>query len=128
MLSKKGTVFPKKGTLVPEASGSRKRSVSYAAMVSSALRKDLGKTHRAAKTVMQWTGVSERTVKHWFAGTRGPSGEHLMTLIRHSDSVLTGFLLMAGREHRVSRDKLIEVRGKLNEVIRSFEELTSMDG
>ena len=113
---------------MPHVSGSRTRGVTYATMVSAALRKDLGKTHRAAKTVMHWTGASERTVKHWFAGTRGPSGEHLMTLVRHSDPVLVAFLLMAGREHRVSRDKLIEVRGKLNEVIRSFEELTSMEG
>jgi hypothetical protein len=76
MASKKGTVFPKKGTFVPQASGSRKRGISYAAMVSAALRNDLGKTHRAAKTVMHWTGVSERTVKHWFAGTGAERASH----------------------------------------------------
>jgi hypothetical protein len=54
-------------------------------MVSAALRVDLGKTRNAAKIVMRWTGASESTVKNWFAGTKGPSGEHLVTLVRHSD-------------------------------------------
>jgi len=64
----------------------------YAAVISAALRKELGNTHCAAKTVMQWTGASERTVKYWFAGTKGPSGEHLVMLAHHSDTVLTEFL------------------------------------
>ena len=30
----------------------------------------------------------ERTAKNWFAGTRGPTSEHLVSLVRHSDAVL----------------------------------------
>jgi hypothetical protein len=46
---------------------------------------------------MRWTGASERTVKYWFAGERGPSGDHLIALARHSDAVLYVVLALAGR-------------------------------
>ena len=49
------------------------------------------------KMAMRWTGASERTVKYWFAGERGPSGDHLIALVRHSDAVLYVVLALAGR-------------------------------
>ena len=36
-------------------------------------------------------------MKHWFAGERGPSGDHLVSLARHSDAVLIALLALAGR-------------------------------
>ena len=123
MLSKKGTSFPKKGTSFPNRSGDGKEGVSYPSMVSAALRKDLGQTHRAAKTVMRWTGASERTVKNWFAGIKGPTGEHLITLVRHSDSVLTGLLQASGRERTISEQKLIELRRKVRDVTSLLEDV-----
>jgi hypothetical protein len=45
-------------------------------------------------------------VKYWFAGERGPSGEHLVSLARHSDAVLIALLALSDRlilddaEHR----------------------------
>ncbi len=56
----KGKVLPNKGKVFP--------AKEYAAAIASALRRDLGDTHRAVKTVARWTGASERTVKNWFAG------------------------------------------------------------
>lgn len=53
--------------------------------------------HRAIKTAMRWTGASERTVKYWFAGERGPSGEHLILLTRHSDAIVLVLLALAER-------------------------------
>ncbi|MCB0083442.1 MAG: hypothetical protein KDE47_21015, partial [Caldilineaceae bacterium] len=44
------------------------------------------------------TGANEKTVKNWFSGRYGPSGEHLVALARHSNEVLCTFLLMAGRD------------------------------
>ena len=49
------------------------------------------------KMAMRWTGASERTVKYWLAGERGPSGDHLIALARHSDAVLFVLLALAGR-------------------------------
>ena len=53
---------------------------------------------RIATRANGWTGANEKTVKNWFAGRYGPSGEHLAVLVRHSDEVLNAFLVMAGRD------------------------------
>ncbi|ARC89448.1 hypothetical protein [Rhodovulum sp. MB263] len=70
---------------------------NYRAAMAMALQAELGSTHRAIKSAMRWTGASERTVKYWFAGERGPSGEHLVSLARHSDAVLTALLALSDR-------------------------------
>jgi hypothetical protein len=62
-----------------------------------ALHEELDDIHRAIKTAMRWTGASERTVKYWFSGERGPSSDHLIALARHSDAVLYVVLALAGR-------------------------------
>ena len=93
MRIKMGTVVPKKGTIVhlePEVA-------DYRTAIAAALRDELGLTHRAVKTAMRWTGASERTVKYWIAGERGPSGKHLIALARHSDIVFHMVLLLADR-------------------------------
>ena len=87
-----------------------------AAAISAALRKELGNTHCAAKTVMQWTDASERTVKYWLAGTKGPSGEHLVMLVHRSDTVLTAFLALAGRPSLLGDGALSEARAKVAEL------------
>lgn len=93
MRVKMGTVVPKMGTVlhldgVPG---------DYCAAIALALHAELGSTHRAIKTAMRWTGASERTVKYWFAGERGPSGEHLILLARHSDAIVLVLLALAER-------------------------------
>jgi hypothetical protein len=127
MSTKKGTVLPKTGTVLPSGYNSKREVVDYAGMVSAALRTDLGRTHGAAKTVMQWTGASERTVKNWFAGAKGPSGEHLVTLIRHSDPLLDGLLRLSGRDQRPVDRKLIEARAKLRELLELINQLADSD-
>ncbi|HRO12141.1 XRE family transcriptional regulator [Amaricoccus sp.] len=93
MRIKMGTVVPKKGTIVHLGTD----AIDYRGASALALRLELGSTHRATKTVMRWIGASERTVKYWFAGERGPSGEHLILLARHSDMVFHMVLLQTGR-------------------------------
>jgi hypothetical protein len=83
----------------------------------------LGDSHRAVKTVMQWTGASERTIKNWFAGTRGPSGEHLVLLLRQSDMVLQIFLSLAGRDHTVAAIKLAAARDELIKLLERIHGL-----
>ena len=93
MGAKMGTVVPKKGTTVHlEADQAR-----YRKAIAAALRAELGQTHQAVKTAMRWTGASERTVKYWLSGERGPSGDHLIVLAQHSDTVLLTLLAMAER-------------------------------
>ena len=90
-------------------------------MVSAALRKEFGHARSATKTVMHWTGASERTVKNWFAGTEAPTSEHLIGLVCHSDSVLAGFLQICGRAPSISLDRLDKVRSVLLEAVRFLE-------
>jgi len=97
MSAKAGTVVPKAGTFVHQPLEKPLAHAMYAAAMSAALRRGLGNTQHATKTVMRWTGASERAVKHWFAGTRGPSGEYLAMLAHHCDAVLQEFLSLAGR-------------------------------
>ncbi|WP_227751803.1 XRE family transcriptional regulator [Tabrizicola oligotrophica] len=93
MRIKMGTVVPKMGTTVHLAADQAR----YRRAIADALRHELGPTHQAIKTAMRWTGASERTAKYWLSGERGPSGEHLILLARHSDAVLIAILTMAGR-------------------------------
>lgn len=108
MFTKMGNKFPNSGQL-------------YAAALSDALNRELGQSHRAIKTLRQWTDADERTVKHWLAGTHGPSGAHLITLVQHSDTVLETILNLAQRRSTralmalpVLRDRLIETLALLD--------------
>jgi len=112
MLPKKGIVFP-----------NGENHGSYVAAIAYALRNQLGTTHQAIKIVMGWTGAGERTVKNWFAGISGPSGQHLVDLIRHSDDALTVLLILAGRQHTVAAQKLVDVRNKLAETVEQIDTL-----
>ena len=70
-------MFPKTGNkLHPRRLDSR----TYARAIADALRTELGQSHRATKTLMKWTGASERTVKNWLSGAYGPSGDNLVQL------------------------------------------------
>ena len=106
---KKGKILPKKGNFFPKG--------SYAVEISLALRQSLGNTHRAVKTLMRWTGASERTVKNWLSGSSGPSGEHLIALMHHSDEVLEAVLRLAGREQVLLAVKVFDARDKLIEAL-----------
>lgn len=95
--------FPKKGKFFPPGSrdageGSADGDGNFAAEIAAALHRSLGSTRSGVKTAAVWTGANEKTVKNWFSGRYGPSGEHLVALARHSDEVLAAFLIMAGRD------------------------------
>lgn len=98
MRIKMGTVVPKMGTTVHRKAD----RTLYRTAIAEALFAELGPTHRAIKSAMRWTGASERTVKYWLSGERGPSGEHLILLAQHSDAVLLSILTMTDRlsDHR----------------------------
>ena len=70
---------------------------------------------------MRWTGAGERTVKNWLAGISGPSGQHLVDLIRNSDDVLAVLLILAGRRQVMATQRLVDVRNKLAETIQQVD-------
>ncbi len=107
-----GIVFPNGENLGP-----------YPAAIAYALRNQLGTTHQAIKIVMGWTGAGERTVKNWLAGVSGPSGQHLVDLLRHSDDVLEVLLILAGRQQIAAAQKLVDLRNKLAETVEQVDKL-----
>lgn len=79
------------------------------------------------KTVAAWTGANEKTVKNWFSGTYGPSGAHLIALVRNSDEVLGTFLAMAGREDLMVAIKLVAAEDAIAELLMAVRELNRHD-
>jgi hypothetical protein len=60
----------------------------------------------------------------WCGGAdSGPSGQHLVDLIRHSDDVLKVLLISAGRQQILAAQKLVDVRNKLAETVGQIDEL-----
>jgi hypothetical protein len=89
----------------------------FRGLISVALRNELGNSRQATKTVMRWTGASERAVKNWLAASHGPSGEHLVHLAKHSDEVFELFLLMAERKPILTTTSLLQLRSHLVQTI-----------
>jgi hypothetical protein len=116
MLPKKGIVFPKAADLGP-----------YSRAIAYALKCELGSTHQATKIVMGWTGAGERTVKNWLAGVSGPSGDHLVKLIRHSEYVLHVLLVLGGRQRVAAAERLTGLRDKLAETLHQIDALITED-
>jgi hypothetical protein len=114
-------MLPKKGKKLHRV------TTEFGRTVAVALKSELGTTHQAVKTVMRWTGASERTVKHWFAGTHGPSGQHLVALACHSDAVLTRFLEAAGRHSSLVGIRLVGLRVKAVELIEMIDAFGAFD-
>ena len=112
-------MFPEKGNTLHFAGAQS----ALARKLAEALHFELGPTHQAAKTVMRWTGASDRTAKHWLAATHVPSGAHLVSLARHSDQVLRVFLVEAARREILETFELGAVRAKLQEAIRLLDSL-----
>jgi hypothetical protein len=93
----------------------------FSGLIATALRNDLGSTHQAIKTIMRWTGASERTAKNWLMGVNGPSGEHLVRLARHSDEVFGLFLIMTERKPVITTVSLLRLRDHLVQTIERID-------
>ena len=117
MFPKKGKVFPKTGKVLPDAGAGADHPVIYATTIAKALRAEFGGAPNATKTVMRWTGASERTVKNWFAGSNGPVGGHLLDLMRHSDQVFDALVDVAGRKKVVTTAKLAAISDALTNAL-----------
>ena len=116
-------MLPKKGKEFPKRDGKGSTAPDYGPAIATALRAELGDTHQAIKTVMGWTGACERTAKNWLAGTCGPAGEHLILLLRHSDTVLDAVLGLSKRQASSRALDLFEARVILREILQRFDDL-----
>jgi hypothetical protein len=114
-------MFRKKGKNFPNAAVADE--IAYATTIAGALRTELGRSHRATKTLMRWTGASDRTAKNWLSGSYGPSGPHLIRLTRESDTVLATVLGLAGRNRHLIGAELIQIRTALSAAMQLVDTL-----
>ncbi|WP_234450871.1 MULTISPECIES: hypothetical protein [unclassified Paracoccus (in: a-proteobacteria)] len=67
-------------------------------------------------------------MKNWFAGRYGPSGDHLVSLARHSDEVLGTFLALAGRQDLMAAMKLAAAEHAVEELLMAVRKLRADGG
>lgn len=125
--------FPKKGKFFPKANGyagnhRQPPASGFTDEIAAALRKSLGDSRAGAKVVASWTGANEKTVKNWFSGRYGPSGEHLVSLAQHSDEVLETFLSLAGRQDLMVALKLAAAEHVIEELLMAVRKLRADGG
>jgi hypothetical protein len=87
--------------------------LSFAKLVSTALRTSLRGQSASIKTVARWTGANERTVKNWFSGERAPCGDHFLQLAAKSPAVLAAFLAAIHRNDCLVMVDIEEARSKV---------------
>ena len=115
MSPKKGNSFPIGRDMLTD--------VEFAQVIASALKVEFGSTRHGAKTIMKWTGVSQRTAKNWLSGINAPSGVHLVLLARESNAVLKALMLMAERPEMSLGASLLSLRRLLAETLAALDEM-----
>ena len=117
----KGNGLPKMGKGLPMEAKQRRTRNGFAASIANSLKEELRGSRHAIKTVMRWTGASERTVKGWLAGASEPNGKHLISLVRSSDQVFKCVLDLTGRKALFASQELVALQKQLQKVSASIE-------
>lgn len=120
MRAKMGNGLPKMGNSLPLSPEATIAS-SYESIIAGAIRRELGGSRHAIKTLMRRTGASARTAKNWLSGASGPSGAHLIELMRTSDDVFEAVLGMAGRDVLAPRGKVAEASELLKRALQLLD-------
>ena len=107
-------MLPKRGKILQGHAAAAQSPIDFANAVAKALQSELGDTHRAVKTIMKWTGASERAAKNWLEGSAGPRGHYLMRLIAESDLVFE-LVINAADRAVIGEASLVGGNGILNE-------------
>ncbi|WP_315761443.1 hypothetical protein [Bradyrhizobium sp. SZCCHNS2005] len=98
-------------------------SAEFARAIAEALHRDFGETHAAVKKVVALTHANERAVKNWFSAKNGPTGRHLVDLVRSSDEVLEAVLRMSGRGDLIVAKKLGDSKRTLLKMLKLIADL-----
>ena len=112
----------KSGKTFPDASGAG-GSQSFPEAIAEALIRDFGQSNAAVKTAARLIQANERAVRNWFDARNGPSGEHLVVLMRHSDAVTEAVLRLARRDQLLGSVILEEARTKLRQLLAVIDDL-----
>jgi hypothetical protein len=113
--TKSGNSFPP-GSATPSGP-------AFAAAIAAALTRAYGGRHSAVKVVAGAVGANERAVRNWFEAKNGPSGEHLLRLISHSDEMLDSVLTMAGKKEITAGVQIAIARAALERALAEVAKL-----
>ena len=102
-------------------------AAALAAEIARALALEFGDSVSKVKVVARLTRSNERTVKNWFGGRNGPSGEGLVALMRHSDEVLGAVLRLARREDALVALDVARVSATLRDAADAVDRLLDGD-
>lgn len=91
--------------------------------ISTVLLRELGGSHRATKTVMAWTAVSERTARAWLNGQASPSAKNLILLSAQSSNILKAVLNLANHDTVAVAFELKTVELALEESLLAVQKL-----
>jgi hypothetical protein len=95
MSTKKGRILHSKGGELHNKSEAERSA--FLQVLAGALKEEVHTQRAPVKLVMRWTDASERTVKAWLSGASVPSGEHLIRLMRSSETIFEAVLRLSGR-------------------------------
>jgi hypothetical protein len=122
--TKKGRMIRSKSDkLFPNGEASALPPQSFVSATATLLRRAYGGRHSAVKVVATAIGANERAVKNWFDAKNGPSGEHLIKLMTHSDEMLDGFLAMAGKRQFAAGMQVRRARAALENALVELNKL-----
>lgn len=95
----------------------------FAVSIALAMLAEWGESSSARKEVGRITSANERTVRNWFEGRNGPSGENLVALVRHSDAVFGTVLELSGRQAVLPVVGILGLRDQLDALVHAIDEL-----
>lgn len=119
-------MVPKSGSRLPKSQISLSDS-QLSEFIGLALRDELGGSRRAAKTIIAWTGVSDRTARAWLNGNASPSSLHLLMMAAQCTSVMTTMLRLTGHEHAAISIDLEKIEAGLEQTLVALRLLRSRD-
>jgi hypothetical protein len=114
-------VRSKSGKTFPNGTEGQPR---FADAIASALKAEFGGSPAAIKSIVKLTRTGERTVRNWFEGKNGPSGDNLMTLMRHSDEVLRTVLDLSDRRELALASDLSLLKQRMMATIATIDDVT----
>lgn len=95
----------------------------FAVSIAMAMLEEWGASPSARKEVARLTSANDRTVRNWFDGLNGPSGENLIALLRHSDAVFETVLDLSGRRASLTGEAILSLREQLDALVHAIDEL-----
>lgn len=104
------------------------RANRFSREIAAALQRAAARSGLQIKTVAGWTGANERTVKNWFSGHYGPSGEHLLVLARHSPEVFETVLGIMQRQDLLIALEVGEIEQRIARLATLVQHLQTKGG